>query len=73
MYTYVVWVISWAGNVSIQHNPKVPFGVMLLIQRVQYLLVILLNKFLFSFVSFSFRYVVELKLLQNLKSETAWA
>ena len=30
-----LWLIT-LHNVSIQHNPRVPFSVMLLIQRVQY-------------------------------------
>ena len=28
--------MSHLGNLIIQHNPRIPFGVMLLIQRVQY-------------------------------------
>ena len=50
------------------------FGVMLLIQMGVVLLLIFINIFLpVLYLSLSFRYVVELKLLHNLKNEAAWA
>ena len=56
------------GNVSVQPNQRVPFGVMLLIKKGAVSLLILTNEFVFIVLglSFSFRYLVELKLLQSL-------
>ena len=53
---------------SIQHNLRVSFCVMLLIQKGAVALLMFINKFvLVSCLSFLFRYVIELRLLQKLK------
>ena len=52
---------------SIQDNSRAPFGVILLIQRVQ-----CYCWYLNECLSFSFRYLVEFKLFQSLKNEATW-
>ena len=57
------------GNASIQHNPMVPFGV-IVDTNGAVLLLIPINKFaLVLYLPFLFKYLIELKLLQNLKNE----
>ena len=69
MYTYAVWVISWAMWVY-NYNTTQGF---LLVSRYWYKgLVVLLNKFVLVLFH-SHLDMLELKLLQNLKSEAAWA
>ena len=62
-------------NMSIKHNPKIPFGVILLIEKGAVLLLIFTNDFVFIVLclSFSLTYLVESKLLQSLKNEATWA
>ena len=57
----------YLGNVSIQNNPRVPCDVMGAV-----LLLIFKNEFAFIVLclSFSFRYLVEVKLFQSLTNET---
>ena len=60
---------------NIQHSTRVPFGVMLLIKMGAVLFLIFTNGFVFIvlYLSFSLRYLVELKLLQSLNNEATWA
>ena len=73
MYTFVVWVISWAMWVY-----KTTQGFLLVSccwYKGSVLLLIYTNKFQFIVLdlSFSFRYLVQLKLLQSLKNEATSA
>ena len=56
---------------SIQHNLRAPFGVMLLIQKGAVLLLIFTNEFVFMVLClpFSIKYLAELMLFQSLKNE----
>ena len=69
---YIGCMSHQLGKVSIQQNAKVPFGNMLLIKRVQYFAELTNKCLLVLYLSISFRYLVELKLLQNLKNKTTW-
>ena len=64
---------SLVGQCEYTTQPKGSFWCHFIDTKGEILLVILLNKFALVFVSFSFSYVVELKLLQNLRSEAGWA
>ena len=63
---------SLIGQYEYKTEPKGSFWCHFIDTKGEVLLAILLNKFVLVF-SITFRYRVELKLLQNLKSEVAWA
>ena len=72
MYTFVVE--SLAGQCEYTTQPKDSFWCHIIGTKSAVLLLIFRNKFVLAlYLSFSFRYLIELKLLQNLKNEATWA
>ena len=71
MYTYAVSVISWAMWV---YSKTEEFRLVSCYWCKGFKIISdAVKEICISFVSFSFRCIAELKLLQNLKSEAAWA
>ena len=72
-YVYMLYE-SLVGQCEYTTQPKGSFWCHVIDTKGAILLVILLNKFVLVLFHYNLGiYVVELKLLQNLKSETGWA
>ena len=73
MYTFVVWVISWAMGV---YNTTQGFLLVSCYWYKDFSIIVDIRKQIFIYTFgplFSFRYLVQLKLLQNLKNEATSA
>ena len=65
---------SLVGQCEYTTQPKVSFWCHVIDTKGAVLLLIFITKFVsFLYLSFSFRYLVKLKLQENLKNEATWA